>query len=261
MKVSIFSITCNCEFPLDIVNRQFKKYMQEEFEFILFNDGEGQAEKDIDCVCSSNGIKTVRVPQNIHHNHNPSECYAQTLNWIIHEHAPKNDYEIVVLMHSDVFPIFNVSITDIIGNSIAASTVEFRLIGDEAINYFYPAFTIINMKLLTNPKELDFSLCSGLDTGGKTKDFIKNNINSVKFIPNHQTPYFIATLEGQENPNPIVEYFKTNLEICKKYGLNAGWLASGFFHYIAGTKWNANENPAFAQGHKERMQLFLKYFY
>lgn len=259
MKVFIFSFAVNDKFPLDIMRRQFDKYMQEEFEFVLFNDAEDpQMEANINTVASHNKIKCVRVPQHVHSvKSNPSVCYAATLNWAVREYAPAHGCEVVALMHSDLFPICNASISGIIGEMMAASTVEFRLIGDEGITYMYPAFTIVNMARLKNPNELDFGLDPGLDAGGRTKNFIKAHPNEVKFLPNHQISYFIATMAEDD---PVGKYYREDLAICRKYGLSAGWIAEGFYHYMAGSQWNSG-NPAFAQGHRERMDLFLKNFY
>ena len=187
MKISFFSFACNTNFPLDIMFRQFQKYMKESFEFILFNDAYvPQMEKDINTICEFNKIPCVRVPQSIHKVQNPSVSYAETLNWSVWDYAIKNNCEIVVLMHSDVFPVCDVTISDILGNAIVASTPEVRIIDGKPVNYFYPAFTIINMKTLSNPKELNFLPCPHLDTGGSTKDFIKKYPNDIKYIPNHQ---------------------------------------------------------------------------
>jgi hypothetical protein len=158
-----------------------------------------------------------------------------------------------------VFPIYDTCISDILGESIVASTVEFRFLDGNPINYFYPAFTIINMTKLKNANELDFGLAPGLDVGGKSKEFIKNNINSIKFIPNHQSFYFIKALE--EDSQPIVKYFIDDLVICRSHGLSAGWVAEGFYHYVAGSRWNENDKSTFSEGHSKRMQLFLNYFY
>lgn len=257
MKISFFSFAVNDKFPIDIMYRQFSKYMKEDFEFVLFNDADNpEMEKAINTIASYNKIPCVRVPQSIHKIPNPSECYAATLNWAVHEYAPKHDLEVIVLMHTDVFPICDVSISKIIEENVVASTMEFRISDGKGISYFYPAFTIVNMKFLTDPKELDFGLSPGFDVGGKTREFIEKYSKSIKFITNHQVSYFIGTL----NDEPIADYFKNDLAICRKYGLNAGWIAEGFYHYMAGSQWNA-ENPAFAQGHKERMDLFLKHFY
>lgn len=258
MKIHIFSFAVNDKFPIDIAHRQFTKYLKDDFEYILFNDASNaQTEKDINMVCDYNKIKNVRIPQSIHNVHNPSECYGRTLNWAVRNYAVTNNCETIVLMHADVFPIFDVSISNILGNSIAASTAEFRILNGKPTNYFYPAFTIINMKLLKNVNDLDFGLEPGLDVGGKSKDFIEKNTNSIKFLPNHQTSYFINTMDSSY---PLVKYFTDDLTICKNHGLSTGWIAEGFYHYMAGSQWNS-ANPTFASGHEKRMNLFLNYFY
>lgn len=258
MKISIFSFAVNDKFPIDIAHRYFKKYMKDNFEYIVFNDASNiQMEKNINLITSSNNISCVRVPQEIHKIHNPSSCYATTLNWAVQEYAVKNKCDIIVLVHSDVFPICEVSILDILGENILASTMEFRMINEKGVNYLYPAFTIINMNKLNNPSELDFGLAPGLDVGGNTQGFIKNHANEVKFISHHQITYFMHTL----NNEPIAKYFEKDLAICRSHGLSAGWVADGFFHYMAGSQWNSGENTNFAIGHKKRMDLFLEYFY
>lgn len=259
MRVSIFSFAHNTKFPIGIVYRQFKKYLKDDFEYILFNDANDlQTEADINTETSCNNIKCVRIPQHIHKIHNPSESYAETLNWALHEHAAKNDYELIVLMHTDIFPICDVSIVEIIGNYTVASTVEFRIIDGKGINYLYPALTIINIKNLKDPNEINFDLLPGLDVGGKTKEFIEKYPESVKFLANYQAEYMKAILHDQ----PIAEYFEEDIRICRAAGLSAGWVAAnGLYHYMAGSAWNINENPLFAAGHNKRMQLFLKYFY
>lgn len=257
MKISIFSFAVNDSFPIDIAHRQFKKYLKDDFEYILFNDAfDPKMEQNINIITSFNNIKSVRVPQDIHKIQNPSEGYAATLNWAVQEYAVKNNCEIIVLIHTDVFPIQDVNISSIIENNIAASTVEYKIIDGKGIIYFYPAFTIINMTLLQNPKDIDFGLEPGLDCGGKTKYFIENNPEKVKFLENSQVLNYISTAQN----TPFLQYFRDDLFICGKYGLSAGWVANGFYHYMAGSQWNSYF-PSFAEGHKLRMDLFLKYFY
>jgi len=257
MKISFFSFACNTNFPLDIMYRQFQKYMKEDFEFTLFNDAYiPQMEKDINTICEFNKIPCVRVPQSVHKVQNPSVSYAETLNWAVWEYAVKNNCEIVVLMHSDVFPICDVNVSDILGDAIVASTPEFRIVNGKGVNYFYPALTAINMIKLTNPKELNFLPCPGLDTGGRTQEFIKKYPNDIKYIPNHQIEYFIRILDK----DPMAEYYKEDLVICIIAGLSAVWCAEGFLHYLCGSQWNS-DNLVFAEGHRLRSELFLKYFY
>lgn len=259
MKISIFSFAVNDKFPIDIQYRQFAKYVEDDFDFILFNDADvDKNENDINTICSYNNIKCVRVPQEIHKVQNPSEGYAATLNWAVKEYATNNSLEIIVLCHADIFPINKVSISKILENNMIASTMEYRVINDKTVNYLYPAFTIIDMKQLGKKVEmLDFGLDVGLDTGGRTGQFVEDNNGVVKYIGNQPINEGIIK---QFDSDRLKEYFVADIDITKRYQLNAGWLAEGFYHYIAGSQWNA-DNSILAQGHKERMELFLKYFY
>lgn len=257
MKITIFSFAVNDKFPIDIAYRQFKKYLKDDFEYVLFNDADNpEMERSINTITANNNIKCVKVPQSIHKIHNPSASYAETLNWAVHEYAVKNNHETIVLMHTDLFPICEVSISDIIANYTVASTVEFRVMDGKGFNYLYPALTMVNMKLLQNPQELNFDLLPGVDVGGKTKEFIEKYPQAVKFLGNHQADYMMAIMHDQ----PIAEYFREDIKICREHGLSAGWVANGIYHYMAGSQWNAN-NPTFAAGLTKRMDLFLKYFY
>lgn len=262
MKVSIFAFAVNDLFPIDIAHRQFKKYMTEEFEYVLFNDAyDSKMEENINTICSFNNIRCERVPQAIHGAVNPSECYAQTLNWALHEYAVAKNLDIIVLMHTDIFPICQTSMSEILGDYTVASTTEFRKIGDLGVTYLYPAFTIVNMNKLKSMgvRELDFGLAPGFDTGGKTKDFVFKYPNQVRLLANYQISYFLRTLGESES---LVQYFKDDLEITRAAGLSSGWVSDGsLYHYMAGSAWNVNDNPLFANGHKRRMDLFLKYFY
>lgn len=261
MKVSIFSFAVNDMFPIDIAHRQFKKYIKDDFEYILFNDAyDPTMEKNINTIASCNNITCERVPQRIHGVVNPSECYAQTLNWSLHEYAAAKDFDIIVLMHTDIFPICHTSMVEILGDYTVASTTEFRKIGEAGITYLYPAFTIINMKKLKKMlvTELNFGLAPGFDTGGRTKDFIAKYPNQVKLLPNHQASYFLRTLEGTES---LAQYFQEDLDITRAAGLSSGWISEGLYHYMAGSQWNSGDKSEFALGHKKRMDLFLRYFY
>ncbi len=257
MKVSVFSFAVNDKFPIDIAYRRFQKHMKEDFEYILFNDAiDVQMEQNINTIAAYNHIKCVRVPQHIHAIQNPSEGYAASLNWAVQQYAPNNGYEIIALIHTDVFPIRDLTITGILDGNAAASTTEYKIVNGQGIIYFYPALTLVNMKLLRNPQDLDFGLEPGLDCGGKTKYFIQGYPGQVKFLENRQILDHIST----ERNDPLMEYFRDDLFICGKYKLSAGWVANGFYHYMAGSQWNSYDS-GFAEGHRQRMELFLKHFY
>ncbi len=255
MKISIFSFAVNDKFPIDIQHRQFRKHCPDD-RFILFNDAvEEQMVNNLNITASYSNIECVRVPQSIHIRQNPSEGYAATLNWALHRYSVDNDLETIVMMHSDVFPLQHINIQEIIGDHVVASVTECREFKGETIHYLYPALTIINVKALGDVSQLNFECDLGLDTGGKTHTYVMKNRDKVKFIGNHQIPNAMKEL----TPG-LQEYFAADLEICKAHGLNSGWIAEGFYHYMAGSQWNALDNTL-RDGHKNRMDLFLKYFY
>src|SRR5580692_7969425 len=119
MKISIFSFAFNDKFPIDIMHRQFKKFLKDDYEFILFNDAlEPSMVETINTIAATNGIQCRRVPQEVHKVQNPSESYAETLNWATHYYAVKNSCEAIVLMHSDIFPIQDVSFSGLLGDQM-----------------------------------------------------------------------------------------------------------------------------------------------
>jgi hypothetical protein len=257
MKISIFSFATNDKFPIDIQYRQFKKFLKDEFEFILFNDAfTPSMQQAIETIVTYNQIDHVNVPQHIHRVQNPSEGYAATLNWAVKDFAINRGCEIILLVHADVFPTQPLSVIDILGKNFVASTVEYRKIDGKEIYYLYPALTAINMKNVGNLiSTLDFSVARGLDTGGMTFNFVEKNNSLVRRLNNLASDGMARLSSGE-----LKEYLEADLQICSQYKLNKGWFCEGFYHYMAGSQWNSS-NPAMINGHSERMKLFLKYFY
>lgn len=256
MRISVFSFAVNDKFPIDIMHRQFRKYMGDEIEFLIFNDAyDPKQEESINAICAYNKITCVKVPQHIHTIDNPSECYADALNWAIRTHTKHR--EVVILAHTDVFPVGPINIPSIIEDKAIVGPTESREIDGKNIIYFYPALIFLNMKRIVDVEELNFSPELGLDCGGKTHWFIENRPELVKFIFNDQIVNVMESFDKQH-----YDYFREDLAICRSHGLNAGWVAGGgFYHYMAGSGWNIGDKPSFAAGHKKRMDLFLSLFY
>lgn len=254
MKPTIYSITVNDCFPIDIQFKQFKKFCTDDHDFVLLNDAYDPAiEARINTLAAANAIRCVRVPQDIHPQNNPSEALGQTLNWIVRSLAPRD--RMIMMVHTDVFPINYVSIGGILANHAVAGTLESKILNDRRVNYIYPALTIIDMARV-DPNELDFGLQVGLDTGGNTYRFVDKYPERVKFLPHHQAYNVARTL----NPgDPFCQYLNADVAICRQYEINAGWIAEGFYHYLAGSRWNAS-SAAPMQGHEKRMKLFMGLF-
>lgn len=264
MKILVCAFAYNNKFPVDLQYAQFRKYVTEPFEYVLFNDARCDKEaSQLNRVALKLNIKCVRVPQKIHASNNPSEGYAHTLNWTL---TYLKSEEIVVFVHTDVFPVHTISILDIIQDKEVATTIEHRTVGNSVLTYFYPALTLINMKI-ANLALLDFSCRRGissgvetidnigLDTGGMTYKYISNRENGVKFIKNHPlvNASSILSLENAELSN----YFERMHSICNRHSISEGWYAVGFYHYIDGSQWNKKEK---AEGRALKLAECLKFF-
>src|SRR5690349_14766837 len=65
----VLIITCNYSNPefIPIQNETFKKFIQDEFEFVVFSDAPTEAGHIlIATMCSRCEVKCIRVPQSIH---------------------------------------------------------------------------------------------------------------------------------------------------------------------------------------------------
>lgn len=266
MKTLVCTFATNNKFPITLQYAQFNKYMKNQFEFILFNDAYNEHETTkLQQIAEDLKITCVRVPQNIHHNNNASECYARTLNWAVKTYL-STVQEIVLLVHSDVFPVADIYVADIIQDNHIATTYEIRQ-GSEGkvVTYFYPALTFINMKT-ADIKLLDFncrlgrgSTCEtvGLDTGGLTHTYFekyKCNVKLLEAIQISNKNYF------PENED-LNSYFSQIYDICRKYELSSGWYAVGFYHYIAGSQWDAPVGAIKRQeGHQKKLNTCCDFF-
>lgn len=269
MKILVCAFASNDKFPISLQYEQFKKHVTEPFEYVLFNDTVTAKESDaLEAAANKIGIRCIRIPQEIHKCNNPSQGYASALNWAANYLKSE---EIVVFVHADIFPVHNVSITEIIGESDIASTIEQRCVGSDKIIYLYPALTFLNMKKV-DLSLLDFSCRRGpglgetesinnvgLDTGGMSHVYIQRKPDNVKFLENHDIANVVDRLKP-EHPK-LAEYFDKTAKLCSSSGIPTGWYANGFFHYIAGSQWNASSiGERQKNGHARKLDRCIEFF-
>ena len=171
MKLTICSFAVNNKFPIDLQIHYFNKYYKNDFEFILCNDAyDSNISEELKKIALDNNVKCLNIPQKIHKIQNPSESYGETLNWILHEYALKNNIQVLMMIHTDVFPIRDIYFDKLMENNLLVSTIESRSLNGESIIYLYPALTIIDMRL-PNLHTLNFKCCVVND------EIIINNID------------------------------------------------------------------------------------
>lgn len=258
-EIIIFSFVSNTKFPIDLQIKCFKKYIKEKHTFFIVNDADNSKDRKAICEISMlNGVKYILVPSSIHNTNNPSEYFAETLNWILHHKT--NNHKINMFVHCDIFPICNLSIVNLLGNNSIASTFDSRRSNGYQIDYFCPVIVVID-KHLKNKKNLFFDCCNGnnvitinhnenilkfvADTGGKSYYYMKNNPDvKIKTIQTFETRNMINVNKfnlSNHVQNIMNDYIVRENKIINKYNINSGWLTEdGFYHYLAGSQWNVN---------------------
>ena len=181
-KVLIVSHHFNRPEFIDIHLKTFKAFLEDDFEYVVFNDA---AQEDmriaIEQACVNNGIRCFRVPQHLHMvpgrtspGHRHMDGIQHALNTVGYEHDG-----IVALIDSDMFLIKAFSIERYLKNHDIAGERQGRKNDRIEIRYLSPAIAFMNMQTLPNKKTLSFEggYVEGLacDVGAHTYYYLKNN--------------------------------------------------------------------------------------
>lgn len=159
--------------------KTFKKFLKDEYEFIVFNDArEPSIRKQIHAVCQSLDITCIEIPQDIHDrpylfrlpeedfNHSCVRC-ANVVQYSLNIAGFKHN-GIVAIIDSDMFLVKNFSINEYIKN--------YDIVGIQApnrsIQHLWNGIVFFNMNTLPNKETINFN-CGRInnapvDVGGYT---------------------------------------------------------------------------------------------
>lgn len=169
-----------------------KKFLKDDYEFIVFNDGPTNKLADLIAkACEEMSIRCIRVPQEIHQQpylpHDPWEDWncpsVRTANAIQYSFDTLCfDYDgIVAVIDSDMFLIRDFSIADYLKDYDIAAVAQWR--GSMGcVKYIWNGIMFFNMNTLPNKRSLNFNcgtiLGNHTDTGGFTYYYFKENPNA-----------------------------------------------------------------------------------
>lgn len=167
----------------------FKKFLKDDYEFVVFNDGPtNKLAELIAKTCENLGIRCIRVPQEIHQQpylpRDPWEDWncpsVRTANAIQYSFdiLAFDHNGIVAVIDSDMFLIRDFSIADYLKDNDIAAVAQWR--GSMGcIKYIWNGIMLFNMNTLPNKRSLNFNCGSILgnhtDTGGYTYYYFKEN--------------------------------------------------------------------------------------
>lgn len=178
-KILIITPTSNHPEYITLQDLSFKKYLQDAYEFIVFNDAiDEKTIKEIDATCATLNIQSIRVPQE----NRPigtvvswaSYRHGQTLNYIMESIAATRK-NIVAIIDSDMFLIKKFSIVDYLkGYDIAGLG---RGPDNDKMAYMWPGLLFFRMQALPNKNQMNFMPEDNLhfDTGGSLCHYFQAN--------------------------------------------------------------------------------------
>jgi len=225
--IRILTFHCNHAEFLEYQSKALEKFLLDEYELIVFNDGVNEKEQDaIQKICNQYGVKHVRYEQSWHEMNSLNEQVRTTLSTphgndffcfptndgspdikkiyenvsIRHchliqyalDHYGYDHDDVVVIMDGDVFAIQPISIRALLAEvPIVGIDSEFR---DK--HYLWVPFIAFDPKRLPNLQDLKFhvDLIDGIvcDTGSHSYHYLKNNPEvNYRFYPRcHDSDFF-----------------------------------------------------------------------
>lgn len=199
-KVLIITHAYNKPEFIEWQTRCFKKFLLDDYEFVVFNDAPpGPMHDSIVAMCAQLHLQCIPIPQEIH-NHPQEEIYWETdpaaTGTKRHTDGIQYSFDLigynhpgpVILIDSDLFIIKPFSAEKSLEHFDIVSLVRAPLISNPRaapIMHLWPGFSLLAMDRLPNKQTLDYK-CGNInghivDTGGYTYHYLKNN-PSVRFL-------------------------------------------------------------------------------
>ena len=239
MKYYFYSIHYNEPEFVKLQKTSIKKYVKDDFEFIVINNGKNKKTSEaIEKTCISEGVKFINIK-----NKNASQGSLNHLVGI-------NEFKKQLLKHTDgdrVFLIdhdlFLIEKLDTIQKKLSENSLVFMDQFRGATKYIWPGLCYFNIEKSIKLNELDFGLGSvngtQTDTGGKTFFYLKKYKNKISCASLREN--FIG-----HTPQTI------NIDILKDKKEE-----HVFYHLFRGSNWKGGEEKSKAFRIKT-LRTFLK---
>jgi hypothetical protein len=186
-KVLIITHSYNRPDFIIIQEKTFKKFMKDEYEFIVFSDAaDEEMNNEIINTCAQCNIICIRVPQEIHNRPYLAREPGDPLNRpnIRHANVVQYSMDILGFYHNGPVMILDSDMFLIRPFTIVKQLEEWDIISamrgaDNDVTYLWPGLMIFSMDKLPNKKYMNFNcgIAHGaiVDSGGHSYYYLKNN--------------------------------------------------------------------------------------
>ncbi|MDR3550947.1 MAG: hypothetical protein P4L31_06045 [Candidatus Babeliales bacterium] len=192
-KVLVITHSCNRPDLIKLQDKTFKKFLKNDYEFVVFNDARKKSIRhEIDAICSQLHIRCIGIPQEVHdrpylardlgedYNNANARC-ANVVQYSLDVLGFKHD-GIVMIIDSDMFLISDFNVEESLENYPIAGVHHSR----GHVNYLWNGLVLLNMRKLPNKTEINFN-CGrvdgfGTDVGGFLYYYFKKH-PEIKSLP------------------------------------------------------------------------------
>jgi len=279
--IKILTSVVNNPIFIEIQYYTLKTYMQNEYEFIIFNDAKNfpdftngydiTIKQQITDLCEKLDIKCINIENNYHKNMKINDRHADVFNKCILKYQKENPSK-YLLLDSDMFLIDYFNINEYSEHNCA---IVLQSRNNNITNYMWPGLCYIDFTKIDNIELLDWSCITaaletpipdepeGCDCGGKMKYWLKtqttefpicDNIRHSEYNTfNKDNIYYIKhlwSLSWDESEYPENIKIPHLLDLLKRDTRNKNGkffceiYDKKFLHYRAGSNWN-NEGMNF----------------
>ena len=246
---------------IEIQYRTFKKFLKDDYRFVVFNDAPGDDTcNEINNMCNKLGLECIRIPQKIHtyaylyrmpreeFNHPCVRC-ANVVQYSLNEMGLKHD-DVVAIIDSDMFLVKEFSIRNFMKNIDLAGLPQERPTG---VNYIWNGLVFFDMKTLPNKELVDFN-CGQVnhipvDVGGQMHHYLKKANAKVRYFQQdyvaknaHKSDEELASMGFEK---PMITFIHANPSAVELYEYGT------FIHYRSGTNWDGKP----AQYHHSKTEI------
>jgi hypothetical protein len=277
-KVLIITHSYNRPDFIEIQNKTFKKFLKDDYEFVVFNDAKDIETADkINQTCDRLNLECIRIPQDIHDRpylyrldgewfHHPSVRCSNVVQYSLDVLGFKHP-GIVALVDSDLFLIKEMSIKEYLKGYHLAGLPQSRNNQSTVVDYVWIGIVFLDMTALPDKETLNFN-CGrvkniAVDAGGHTYHYLTDHPSILwkKMNVQHISNFLCESCRKLETA-PCCTH---NLDILRaeKFDeteikfLHAGItncefiLDHHFLHYRSGSNWDY-KSPGY---HKQKTKL------
>ncbi len=280
-KVLIFTYSYNRADFIEIQHKTFKKFLKDDYEFVVFNDASNRAKnRQIHRKCETLGIRCIDIPQEIHnrpylyrvpgedYNH-PSVRNSNVVQYSLDHYGFQHD-GIVALFDSDLFLVKNFSIKEFMKDSALAGAAQSRSRNGKTADYLWIGLAFLDMSKMPDKRSISFNCGKvngiNVDAGGHTYWYLHNHPKvHVRYFNMLIWPFIRCPSCEQADVYPCLH----SDEELKKHGCDIhqiNFIHSGpmyceffqkahFYHYRAGSNWDYKSS----EFHKQKTKRLYDY--